>query len=50
MNGNTERAQVPFLVSASLREKKRKAMERIKKKIKYNKISKKGNKIMPSGP
>ena len=32
MNGNTERAQVPFLESASLRKKKRKAMERIKKK------------------
>ena len=39
---------VPFLKSASLRNKKRKAMERIKQNYK---ISKKGSKrIMPYGP
>ena len=39
---------VPFLESASLKKRKRKAMKRIKQ---IYKISKKGNKkIMPSGP
>ena len=39
MNGNTEWAHVPFLKSASLKKRKRNVMKRIK----FYKISKKGN-------
>ena len=45
MNGNTKQAQCALLESASLRKRKRKAMKRINKLIKYFKKKK----IMPSG-
>ena len=54
MNGNTERAHVPFLESAPLKKRKRNVMKRIKQFYKIskmgNKKKKKKKKVMPSGP